>query len=104
MLHALIHGKLSREIEGMEDVLTSCVFGALRQLPPERGLLPLIALARCLDGRSPFLTWPDQDVWREANVRYEFWPGLAETDCKPCEPDVLLTIDFPSERWLVLVE
>lgn len=105
MLDALLHGKLSREIEGMEDVLTSCVFGSLRLMPPEAGILPLLKLARCLDGDSPFDEWPEWPAWSSTKVRYEFWPGLAETGCTPCEPDVLLTIEFPSGRpWLVLVE
>ena len=34
MLSALLHGKLSREQENMEDILTSIVFDTLRHLPP----------------------------------------------------------------------
>lgn len=88
----------------MEDVLTSCVFGLLRHLPPEDGMLPLLSLAQSLDGKSSFHLWPARTTWSEAKVTYKFWPGLAEAGCRPCEPDVMLTIDFPSQRWLVLVE
>ncbi len=40
MIPALLHGKLSREQENMEDILTSIVFGVLKHLPPELILLP----------------------------------------------------------------
>ena len=45
MIHALLNGKLSADQENMEDILTSNVFGLLRYLPPEHGLLPFLAHA-----------------------------------------------------------
>ena len=39
MLQALLNGKLSREQENMEDILTSNVFGLLRYVQPQDGIL-----------------------------------------------------------------
>ena len=55
MLSALLHGKLSREQENMEDILTSIVFDVLRYLPPDQGILPFFAHASSPDGKQrPF--------------------------------------------------
>ena len=45
MIEALLRGKLSREQENMEDVLTSNVFGMLQYVAPELGLFPFLARA-----------------------------------------------------------
>ncbi len=45
MLQAMIHGKLTREEEGLEDLLTSNTFGLMKYLPPEAVLLPFLSLA-----------------------------------------------------------
>lgn len=101
MLMALLKGKLSREQENMEDILTSNVFGLLKYLPPEEGLLPYLAQAETLDEQRPFadLAIPG------TKVKYEFWPWHSEAGCVGCEPDVELTITWPSgKKALVFVE
>ena len=45
MLQAMFHGKLTREEEGMEDLLTSNTFGLIKYLPPEAVLIPFLSLA-----------------------------------------------------------
>lgn len=109
MIPALLHGKLSREQENMEDVLTSCVFGILSYLPPEKGLLPFLRKTQTLDGQ-PCATF---DIGEVAHVDYHFWPplresgqdGEAEFDCHPCEPDLLLKIHrADGSRLNVLIE
>ena len=103
MIQALLKGKLSADQENMEDILTSNVFGLLRYLPPEHGLLPFLAHASSHDGRKLEMPVPIPDV----EVDTEFWPPLAEQGCTRCEPDVLIRIAWPPpdcRRFLVLVE
>jgi hypothetical protein len=103
MIHALLKGKLSTDQANMEDILTSNVFGLLRYLPAERGLLPFLAKARCLDGRR--LKMPDAVAGVQVDTA--FWPTLAEQGCATCEPDVLVRVTWPGRngrRFLVLVE
>jgi hypothetical protein len=96
MIPALLYGKLSREQENMEDILTSCVFGILSYLPPEKGLLPFLKASEVGFGRPSTL----QELGEDLNVTYRFWPQLgeqgtidgAEVRCRPCEPDVLLEL------------
>jgi hypothetical protein len=47
MLQAQLRGKLTRAEENMKDLLTSNVFGSIKYVPYEDGLLPL--LANCQD-------------------------------------------------------
>lgn len=42
MIEAPIHGKLSAQ---QEDMLTSCIFGSMRLIPPTEGLMPFLKLA-----------------------------------------------------------
>lgn len=53
MLVALLHGKLSRDQENMEDILTSNVFGVMRYLPPAIALFPFISKASSPEGVKP---------------------------------------------------
>jgi hypothetical protein len=103
MLSAILHGKLSREIDGMEDVLTSCAFGVLGVVAPSAGLLPFLARSASVDDGRPLrgLALETVDV-----VSIEFWPAWKEAGCEFCEPDVVLRIDSTSggRRLLVLVE
>ena len=97
---ALLKGKLSREQENMEDILTSNVFGLFRYLSPDEGLLPFLALAEEGDRRRPLATLP-----AASTAEYQFWPGYRERDCIFCEPDVLIRITEPTgKRHIVLVE
>ena len=80
MLMALLRGKLSREQENLEDILTSNVFGLLKYLPPEEGLFPFLSHAQTLDGRRPL-----EGAVPGAKVEYQFWPWYAEEDCNACE-------------------
>ena len=80
----------------MEDILTSSVFGILRYLPAEKGLLPFLRKTQTIDGQPN----PIDDLGDVADVKYRFWPtlkergqlGETEFECHPCEPDLLLRI------------
>ena len=103
MLLAQLHRKVPSEFEGMEDVLTSCVFGLFKYLPVEVARSYLAEWARIPSLRGPLQV----DVW----PRYPTPPGfqrpgvLAEEDEDPAirgdtEPDVLIT----TREWLILIE
>ena len=100
MLMALLRGKLSRTQENLEDILTSNIFGALKYLPPEDGLLPFLSHAQTLDGKHPFESVPPG-----TKVEYLFWPWHAEPGCNGCEPDVELRILLPDgKKMYVFIE
>lgn len=105
MLQALLKGKLSREQENMEDILTSNVFGLLKYVQPEDGILNYLSLAEDGDGKRPleflsFLSEVPHD-----SIEYEFWPWWEEPNCYGCEPDVAIKLEIPGKQdLLVLVE
>ena len=100
MLQAQLRGKLTRVEENMEDLLTSNVFGSIKYIPYEDGLLPL--LSNCEDENGNALTGINQPV---LNAHYEFWPRLRELNCEECEPDLLITIQYANgQSMLILVE
>jgi hypothetical protein len=102
MLQALICGKLSRDHEQIEDILTSNVFGLLRYSDP-RITLDFIERARLLNDKTPW----DRSIFGsgELSIDWDFWPWWAEAQCAVCEPDVVLTLQsHGGARLLVLIE
>ena len=83
MLEALINGKMSSDQENMEDILTSNVFGVLKYLSPDRGLLAFLSMAVLPDGTGPLANLP-----QGTTAEYEFWPWWKEDDCIGCECSV----------------
>ena len=105
MLDALLHGKLSQKQENMEDILTSFVFGMIKYLPAKDALFPFLAKSEAQFGNRPLnFLLHETDTTK---VDYEFWPRLEEKKCKPCEPDVLITItqqEPKGSKIFILVE
>lgn len=100
MLKALLHGKLSREQENMEDILTSNVFGLLEYLPPEDGLLPFLGMAQTKDGCRPLAGLVDP-----VTARTTYWPWWENEGCAGCEPDCVIDLRAADgRRQLVAVE
>ena len=108
MLMALLKGKLSREQENMEDILTSTVFGLLKyeeRISQEAALLPFLRRAETLDGDHPLAVPVGTRTGYGGRPGYEFWPGWKEDLCAFCEPDVVLRLVGPDgSRKLVSVE
>lgn len=101
MLQAQLSGKLTRHEQDLEDLLTSNVFGSIKYVPIELGLIPLLSSAENHEGR--IFSQPGIDSILE--VRYEFWPLLHEVGCAACEPDLLIRIThINGKRSLILVE
>ncbi len=97
MLDALLQGKLSREQENMEDMLTSMVFGTFRRVPAYRGLLPFLREADQIIGTHP-LPQTHNDYSADYD-HYEFWPSWQEFDnVASCEPDVVINLDADATR------
>ncbi len=102
MLQALIHGRLTREEEGMEDLLTSNTFGLMKYLPPEVVLLPFLSLAKDPLRDHSLISWLKGASKLE---RLRFWPTLAHPDCNSCEPDVdIVFLHDDGTRTWVLIE
>jgi hypothetical protein len=100
VLAAFLNGKLSREQENLEDILTSNVFGLLSYCQPADGTLPFLQRATTIDGIAPL--YGVHDV---ASLEFEFWPQWKAPDCAPCEPDVVLRLKETSgKQWLIAIE
>lgn len=99
MLAAQLKGKLTRKEENKEDLLTSNVFGSIKYVPYEEGLIPLLSSVEDIDGKNPI------NLSQISNVKYDFWPQLNEENCKRCEPDVLIYITYTTgTQAIILVE
>ena len=97
----MLHSKLTREEEGMEDLLTSNTFGLVKYLPPEAVLIPFLSLAKDpLQNR-----YLGNFLHGHLKVeRLQFWPHLSHPDCIFCEPDVdiLFSSDDGKRTWILI--
>ena len=105
MLIAEIRGKAVPELEGIEDLITSSVFGHLRLVPPSAFWSDLFRRAKTVENQSHTLTdsLRDQGVHLELYERVDvrFWPNFEGYG----EPDLLLTFSGGGqEALLVLIE
>jgi len=103
MLLAQLHRKVPSEFEGMEDVLTSSVFGLLKYLPDKIACAFLAEFAA--------IPLPQGSLQLELWPRYPTPPGFGsaaatgEGEVEPAnrggtEPDVMIK----AKDWLVLIE
>lgn len=100
MLEALLHGKLSSNQENMEDLLTSCVFGAFKYLDYEGGLGAFLQQATGINTSDR----PFADL-RIQSATFEFWPFWSEKGYENCEPDVVISVtDAMGTKLLIAVE
>jgi len=92
MLLAEIHGKGRRDIEDVEDLLTSAVFGHLRLIDPPVFWLNFLQRARTAHTPSrsftEILSGLGVQVSRFSKVRVSFWPRLQGSS----EPDLLVEL------------
>jgi hypothetical protein len=110
VIFAETHGKLGRDCsrahERLEDMLTSTVFGLLRYIPNEDGLLPLLRRARFVTVSSGGISVAERPDWLgEGPVipkEPEFWPRWGRYG----EPDLLLVCEDEHGRPVraILVE
>jgi hypothetical protein len=85
----------------MEDILTSNVFGVLKYVLFDEGLLPFLSLA-IASNNSP--------IFSDSNpptkiLTYDFWPLLNEEGCYSCEPDLIISLEhLNGSKSMVLIE
>ena len=101
MISALTRGKLSTQQENMEDILTSCVFDALRLVNPADGVIPLLSDAIFWSDKTRKLGHISSTHSHEA-VGFDFWPRYSAPGINACEPDVVIT--FEAAKAIVLIE
>jgi hypothetical protein len=100
MFQAQLRGKLTRTEENMEDLLTSNVFGTMKYLPFEDGLG--LILSNSVDNEGKMLSNILSPI---ADVEYQFWPWIQESDCEGCEPDLSIIMQTKNEqKFIVFVE
>jgi len=99
MISAFLNGALSRKQKNMEDLLTSCVFDALRYSGSNKHLIEWLWSARTINSEFPFL-----NISKKAKVKHLFWHPLEEENCVPCIPDVILDITDGPDVYAVLIE
>jgi len=103
MTIAELHGKLSSSgnfDDRVEDLLTSDVFGALRYLPPDRGIVPFLNAVLHMNSVTSVLRHPDRAI-SPSQVRYHFWPWGTVLRR---EPDLLVLLDLKDEQYAFVFE
>lgn len=89
----------------MEDILTSNVFGLLRYVQPQEGILKYLSLAEDEGGERPLKYLCTLSKVPHESIEYEFWPWWEKAGCIGCEPDVVISLEIPhKEDLLILIE
>ena len=102
MFEAELRRKLP-ELRTHEDYLTSCIFGALKYLPPDKGLFLLLNSAfNYRQGINLASYLKDQNLELENfdNVRFHFWPRSSIYG----EPDLVLILEGSVGIFLICME
>ncbi len=82
----------------MGVLLSSGMFGCLRYLPPEKGIIPFLQTACSLSGNRL------KTVTSVRAVHYVFWPSLHAAIRVACEPDVVIGLETEEGMHIVVVE
>jgi len=102
MTIAELYGKISslgaNVTDTSEDLLTSDVFGCIRYVRPDSGLVQFLETAKAFSGETLSVPRP---IMR---VHWSFWPSIRFPRRKPCEPDVVIGFETPSGIHIVMVE
>ena len=97
-LHGKIAGPGRYPVDSSEDLLTSNVFGAMRYMPPELGIIPFFSTAQALDGSH--FTVGDH----VSRVDWSFWPYPDFSRGNACEPDLVIGFHTPEGLMVAMVE
>lgn len=95
VLDAMLHGKLTRPEEGMEDLLTSNTFGLFKYLPVDEALLPFL---QCAQNPLTGKTLSEMLPGKLSVTGWRFWPAVEYRDCAWCEPDVEIILSDNRKR------
>ena len=55
----------------MEDLLVSNVFGSVKYLQPQKGLIPIISASEDVNGKGPSFAFETI-----CDAKYQFWPWI----------------------------
>ena len=102
MFEAELANKLP-ELKFREDYLTSCIFGALKYLNPEKGLFPILSYSYNYNSKKTLgeylkdigITFEDFD-----EVQLHFWPKSPAYG----EPDIVMILEGKAGSFLVPIE
>lgn len=91
------------ELRAREDYLTSCIFGALKYLPPNEALFPLLNSSINYSSRNTlgsYLNSQKMDLTQFDSVQIHFWPRSLEYG----EPDLVIELKGISGSFLIPIE
>ena len=92
MIEAELKGKIP-DLENSEDILTSCIFGLIKYLPPIKGLFPILEKAKDTDNQSIFKKY---DFAKYDTIDYFFW----ESSDIYGIPDLIIIFESKKEKLL----
>lgn len=102
MFEVELAGKLP-ELRAHEDYLTSCIFGALKYLPPNDGLFPLLNSSfnyRLNMSLESYLKLQNMELNNFDKVQFHFWPRSSTYG----EPDLVITLEGKLGSFLIPIE
>ena len=93
------------ELKAYEDYLTSCVFGALKYLPPNKGLLPVLAAAtnhRLGISLGDHCEREGIELKGISEAHFIFWPRCSGP--RPSVPDLVVILQGGPHSFIVPIE
>jgi hypothetical protein len=105
MIEAFLQGKLTREQENLEDLLTSLVFGTFRRSSDPNAVVRFLALANPFPGHRNLLC-EHRGLAKADFDDYTFWPQWRRfNNVRFAEPDLELIVDAANgKRFRVVIE
>jgi len=90
------------ELRGHEDYLTSCIFGALKYLPPDAVLFPFLKFSFNYRSNETFEEYLKQKNINLSNLKpkFHFWPRSSTYG----EPDLVITLEGGAGSFIIAVE
>jgi len=91
------------ELRAHEDYLTSCIFGALKYLPPHHGLYPFLNSSfnyRLNATLESYLKFRNIELTHFDKVQFHFWPRSSTYG----EPDLVITLEGRLGSFLIPIE
>ncbi len=102
MFEAELKRKLP-ELRAHEDYLTSCIFGALKYLPPNDLLFPFLNSSfnyRLNSSLENYLQFQNRELTNFDKVQFYFWPRSSTYG----EPDLVITLEGSLGSFLIPME
>lgn len=102
MFEVELVGKLP-ELRTHEDYLTSCIFGALKYLPPNHGLFPFLNSSfnyRLNTSLESYLKLQDIELTHFDKAQFHFWPRSWTYG----EPDLVISLEGKLGSFLIPIE